>query len=422
MDRLIIRGGKPLRGKVKISGAKNAALPSLVASILTSEPIHFSRVPNLRDVHTVCTLLSNLGVRVKNRGRGNYELESSQVQNYEAPYDLVKTMRASCLVMGPLLTRFGKAKVSYPGGCAIGERPINLHIKGFKLMGAKVKLHRGYVVATAKNGLRGNSIYLDLPTVTGTQNLMMAATLAKGETIIENVAREPEVCSLARMLNDMGAKIAGAGTDVVTIQGVPKLHGTRCKIIPDRIETGTYMVAGAITGGDVEVVQCDPETVDSVVAKLRETGCKVQVRKSSIRVKGNAPLRSVDISTAPYPGFPTDMQAQIMALMTLSDGVSVINETVFENRFMHVAELNRMGATVHVQGSSATVKGVPKLSGAPLTATDLRASASLVLAALAADGESVVHRVYHLNRGYESLVDKLTALGADIERVSGPPV
>jgi len=289
-------------------------------------------------------------------------------------------------------------------------------------MGAKVKLHRGYVVATAKNGLRGNSIYLDLPTVTGTQNLMMAATLAKGETIIENVAREPEVCSLARMLNDMGAKIAGAGTDVVTIQGVPKLHGTRCKIIPDRIETGTYMVAGAITGGDVEVVQCDPETVDSVVAKLRETGCKVQVRKSSIRVKGNAPLRSVDISTAPYPGFPTDMQAQIMALMTLSDGVSVINETVFENRFMHVAELNRMGATVHVQGSSATVKGVPKLSGAPLTATDLRASASLVLAALAADGESVVHRVYHLNRGYESLVDKLTALGADIERVSGPPV
>lgn len=417
MDKLVIRGGKPLKGEVRISGAKNAALPIMASTILAHGEHNIERVPHLRDVMTMGRLLANLGAGFHFENNKTI-LDCSKINNFEAPYDLVKTMRASVLVLCPLVARFGRAKVSLPGGCAIGARPINLHLMGLEKMGAKIKLESGYVIAKA-NRLKGASIYFDTITVTGTENLMMAAVLAKGTTILENAAREPEVVDLANYLIAMGAKISGAGDSVIEIEGVDELKPiNNYRIIPDRIETGTFMAIAGITGGDLVLKDCKPEHLDAVIMKLKDTGVVFKETKKGLRVIGPERLTAKDAKTIPYPGFPTDMQAQFMAMMTVANGTSVIKETVFENRFMHVAELKRMGADISIEGGTATIKGVEKLKGAPVMATDLRASASLVVAALCAEGETVIHRIYHLDRGYEKMDEKLRKVGAEIERVT----
>lgn len=415
MDKLVIHGGKKLKGIVEISGAKNAALPIMAASLLTNGNTEIKRVPYLKDILTMGKILSHLGA-IFNYKDNSVFISTKKINNFDAPYDLVRTMRASILILGPLLARFGRAKVSLPGGCAIGARPVNLHLTGLEKMGADIKLESGYIVAKTKR-LKGNSIYFDIPTVTGTENLMMAATLARGKTLLENAAREPEVRDLAQFLISMGAKIHGAGESVIEIEGVDDLKPIQYSIIPDRIEAGTFMTIAGITGGELLLKGCNIEHLDSIVMKLKEAGLHFEYSSDDIRVVGPQRLKSTDIKTMPYPGFPTDMQAQFMALMCISDGISVIRETIFENRFMHVAELNRMGADIAVESSIATVKGVSILKGAPLMATDLRASASLIVAALAAKGETTIHRIYHLDRGYEKMEEKLKKIGADIRRV-----
>jgi len=415
MEKLEIEGGVRLQGEVTISGAKNAALPVMVASILSSGENIIHNVPRLRDVATMGGLLSRLGVGFHAEG-DKVSLHTGNINSVEAPYDLVKTMRASVLVLGPLLARMGRAKVSLPGGCAIGARPINLHIMGLKKMGAEISLSEGYIEASVKR-LRGAQIYFDTPTVTGTENLMMAAVLAEGETVIENAACEPEVIDLANALISMGAKIEGAGTGFIKINGVAGLKPLDYRIISDRIETATFMVASVITGGSVAITGGRPEHVEPIILKLTEAGIDILQEHGKIVVNGSKRPGSVDIKTMPYPGFPTDMQAQFMALMSVSDGTSLITENIFENRFMHVAEMKRMGADIRVEGSTATVRGVEMLTGAPVMATDLRASVSLVLAGLAAHGKTVIDRLYHLDRGYEKIEDKLTSLGARVRRV-----
>ena len=416
MDKIVIEGGRPLKGTVRISGAKNAVLPVLAATLLTRGRNIIEGVPKVRDVATMIQLLTDLGAEVESYGNEKIILDTSRADISDAPYDLVSTMRASCLVLGPLLAKLGRARVSLPGGCAIGARPIDLHIKGLEAMGAKVWLDHGYVHGTT-DGLKGIQFYFDTVSVTGTANLMMAACLADGETILENAAKEPEVVFLADILNQAGAKIEGQGTDMITIQGVSSLQPIECCIFPDRIEAGTYMIAAAITQGDVLIENCIPQHVEPIILKLQEAQADVEIEGSSIRVRGSRPLQAVNARTHPYPGFPTDIQAQFMALMTLSSGQSIIMETVFENRFMHVAELKRMGADITLDGHTAIINGVQGLSGAPLMATDLRASASLVLAALAAKGQSIISRVYHIDRGYVSMEQKLSDLGARIKRV-----
>lgn len=424
MDKLLIKGSRPLKGEVTISGAKNAALPMLVASLLTSDWHSYYNVPKLRDIVTIKRLLANLGVEFEacpERSEGTRQGEclkanAANLKSYIAPYDLVRTMRASILVLGPLVARLGRARVSLPGGCAIGARPIDLHLKGLVEMGAEIRLDQGYIEARARH-LKGANIYLDIPTVTGTENLMMAAILAKGVTVIKNAAREPEIEALAQMLNKCGARIEGVGTNTISIEGTSGLSGAECTVIPDRIEAGTYMVAAGITGGEIIIKNCGLNYMQAVVDKLRETGMTIEEKGSNVVVKAGTPIHSIDVTTLPYPGFPTDMQAQFMALMCLGDGVSVITERIFENRFMHVLELKRMGANINIDGSSAIVGGVQNLKGAPVMASDLRASASLVLAGLAAKGATEVYRVYHLDRGYERIEVKLKALGAEIERI-----
>lgn len=418
MDRLVIRGGKPLRGSVTVSGAKNAALPAMAAALLTSEELTLENVPSLRDVLTIQRLLEFMGVKSRELRPGTLSLVSRDIGRLLAPYDLVRTMRASVLVLGPLLARFGKARVSLPGGCAIGPRPINLHLAGLQAMGAEIDLIEGYVVAKAPR-LNGARISFDTITVTGTENLMMAATLARGTTVLENAACEPEIEDLARLLQKMGARIEGAGTSTMTIEGVEDLTGTPHRIIPDRIEAGTFAVAAAITQGDVLIQGCVPSHFTAVMTKLQEAGAAVAIEDGGVRVSMRTRPRPVHITTEPFPGFATDMQAQIMALMAVAEGESVITETVFENRFTHIPELLRMGADVTVTGRSALVRGVPCLRGAPVMATDLRASASLVLAGLQAQGETVVDRIYHLDRGYERLEVKLHSVGGEIRRVEG---
>lgn len=415
MDKIIIEGGVPLRGTVTISGSKNAVLPILAATILTSGKNELENVPRVRDVTTMIKLLQDLGAGLDFFEKDKVVLDSSSIYKTEAPYDLVSTMRASCLVLGPLLARFGKARVSLPGGCAIGARPINLHLKGFRDLGAEIDLNNGYIEGTVKK-LKGARVFFDTVTVTGTANLMMAASLAEGETILENSAKEPEVVFLAEILNRAGAKIEGAGGDTIIIQGVSSLKPISCRILPDRIETGTYMIAAAVTEGEVEVVNCVPEHVESLIQKMREAGVEIVCEASSIKTKSANLLLSVDIKTHPYPGFPTDFQAQFMTMMALASGQSAIMETVFENRFMHAAELGRMGANITIEGHTAIVKGTPNLCGAPVMATDLRASASLILAGLAAKGETIISRVYHIDRGYEEMEKKLSKLGANIRR------
>jgi UDP-N-acetylglucosamine 1-carboxyvinyltransferase len=416
VDKIEIEGGVQLNGEVRISGAKNAALPVMAASVLSGGAHSISNIPHLRDIVTMGRLLSHLGIGFHLED-DRVRLESDTIQSIEAPYDFVKTMRASVLVLGPLLARTGEAKVSLPGGCAIGARPTNLHIMGLKKMGAEVTLSDGYIHARAKK-LNGATIYFDIPTVTGTENLMMAAVLADGETVLENAACEPEIIDLANALISMGADIRGAGSSLITIRGVTGLKPMNYKIIPDRIETGTFLVAGAITNGTIKITETNPDYADAVINKLRDAGAQITFGDRTLIVKGPDRPISKDAKTMPYPGFPTDMQAQFMALMTIADGTSLITENIFENRFMHVAEMRRMGADINVEGSTAKVKGVPNLKGAPVMATDLRASASLVLAALAARGKTVIHRVYHLDRGYEQIEEKLKILGAKIRRVS----
>jgi len=415
LDKIVIHGGQRLKGEVRISGAKNAALPLLFATLLAPGRHRLANVPQLRDIDTVAQLLTTLGATVE-RSEGLFTVGADAIESIEAPYDLVRTMRASVLVLGPLLARHGQARVSLPGGCAIGARPINLHLKGFEAMGAKIVLDHGYVEARARR-LHGARIYFDLPTVGGTENLMMAATLARGTTILENAACEPEIVDLANALNAMGARISGAGSDTVTIEGVEELRPLEYAVMPDRIEAGTFMVAAAITRGDVRVTGAVASDLEALIAKLRAAGAEIVEESGGLRVKGPRRIESVDIKTHPHPGFPTDMQAQFMALMTLGQGTSVISENVFENRFMHVCELQRMGADISIEGHSATVKGVKGLTGAPVMATDLRASASLILAGLAAENTTEVARIYHLDRGYERIETKLKQLGADIERV-----
>ncbi|MCD6586247.1 MAG: UDP-N-acetylglucosamine 1-carboxyvinyltransferase [Desulfobacteraceae bacterium] len=416
MDEIIIKGGRSLSGEVVVGGAKNAALPILTASILAKGKFTFHNVPNLRDIDSIKALLSTMGATVESDGH-TIHIDTTGINHHEAPYEQVRKMRASILVLGPLLARMKKAKVSLPGGCAIGARPIDLHLSGLALLGADIKLEHGYVEASCKQ-LKGAEIYFDIPTVTGTENLMMAAILATGTTILRNAAREPEIIALADVLIQMGAKISGAGTAVITIKGVKKLKPVTATIIPDRIEAGTLMVAAALTGGDVKIKNCDPLHLKAIIHKLEKSGAQVQVFKKSVRVKGSNTINSIDIKTMPYPGFPTDMQAQFMVLMSVANGFSVIAENIFENRFIHVSELCRMGADITISGSHAMIKGVSTLSGAPVMATDLRASASLILAGLAAKGTTSVSRVYHLDRGYESLEKKLAHLGAAIKRVS----
>ena len=415
MKSIVINGGRKLQGDVTISGAKNAALPIITAGLLCEGEHRIANVPALVDVTTLGRILRNMGVAFELKDHGVI-LDSTRLVSPEAPYDLVRTMRASVLVLGPLTARFGRARVSLPGGCAIGARPVNLHIMGLEKMGAKVAIEHGYVVTEAKR-LRGAQIYFDIVTVTGTENLMMAAALAEGETVLENAAREPEVVDLANALTGMGAQIEGAGTDVIRIRGVERLRPLTHRVVPDRIEAGTFIIAGAITAGSVTVKDCVPGHLDALLAKVTEAGAEVTVADRSITVRGSGAIRPVNIKTLPYPGFPTDMQAQFMSLMALAAGTSVINETIFENRFTHVAELRRMGADIVIEGRSAVVTGVRKLSGAPVMATDLRASASLILAGLAAEGQTVVSRIYHLDRGYDNIEGKLSALGADIKRV-----
>ncbi|MDH5511757.1 MAG: UDP-N-acetylglucosamine 1-carboxyvinyltransferase [Gammaproteobacteria bacterium] len=419
MDKLIVSGGKPLRGEIKISGAKNAALPVLVSSLLTNETVSIGNVPHLQDITTTMELLGRMGVRLVVGDKMVIEANSSQNTSVTAPYELVRTMRASILVLGPLLARFGEAEVSLPGGCAIGSRPVNLHIKGLQAMGAEINLDGGYIRAKAKR-LKGARIFMDLVSVTGTENIMMAATLADGTTIIENAAREPEVADLAKCLNAMGARITGAGTDEVKIEGVQRLHGATHDVIPDRIETGTYLVAGAMTAGSVRLRNTRPDLLQAVLDKLSETGAVIETGPNwiSLDMQGRRP-KGVTVRTAPYPAFPTDMQAQFIALNSVAEGSGKVTETIFENRFMHVYELQRMGARIEMEGNTAIVNGVKSLKGAPVMATDLRASASLALAGLVAEGETVVDRIYHIDRGYECIEEKLAQLGARIRRVPG---
>ncbi|MBF0588313.1 MAG: UDP-N-acetylglucosamine 1-carboxyvinyltransferase [Magnetococcales bacterium] len=418
MDKILVRGGNPLIGSIPISGAKNATLPALAASLLTAEKVHLSGIPHLRDVTTMLELLGQHGASITIDERLGVEIDCSGINNTCAPYNLVRTMRASILVMGPLVARFGEAEISLPGGCAIGSRPVDLHLRGLEAMGAKIELGGGYIRATASR-LHGARIVFDLVTVTGTENLMMAATLANGRTILENAACEPEVVDLANCLNSMGAHVEGAGTSTITIHGVDKLTGGQHRILPDRIETATFMVAAALTNGDVTLTDTDPSLLHSPIAKLREAGVEIDMGQDTITVRGPEKLKAVSLKTFPYPGFPTDLQAQMMVLMSLSEGAGTVTETIFENRFMHVSELQRLGADITVRGNSAMVMGKPKLVGAPVMATDLRASACLVLAGLAAEGETIISRVYHIDRGYERIEEKLLALGADIQRISG---
>ncbi len=415
MDKIVIRGGERLIGEVEVSGSKNATLPIFASCLLSEGENLFYNVPDLRDVHTIVKVLQKLGAKVAKEGRV-YRIDAAEVSGGEAPYDLVKTMRASILVLGPLLARMRKAKVSLPGGCAIGARPINLHLMGLEGMGAEIELRHGYIEAKT-DGLKGATISFDTVTVTGTENLMMAATLARGKTTLQNAAMEPEVVDLANVLNKMGAKIDGAGTSVIEIEGVPSLHGVEHSIVPDRIEAGTLMVAAGLTRGNIKILNCPLSEMEMVVHKLRESGMEIEPEGDGVRAVGTKRIRSVDIKTQPYPGFPTDMQAQFMVLMSLARGMSVISETIFENRFIHVSELRRMGADIRIQGDSAIIQGVEGLGGASVMATDLRASASLILAGLAAEGVTEVSRVYHLDRGYEGLDKKLLKLGADVKRV-----
>lgn len=417
MDRLIIDGGVPLSGEVRVSGAKNAVLPILAATLLTSDPVTIGNVPHLNDVTTTMALLGRMGVNLTVDERMNIEVDCSSINELYAPYDLVKTMRASILVLGPMLTRHGEAVVSLPGGCAIGTRPVNLHIEGLAAMGADVQVEGGYVHARCDR-LTGAHLVLETVTVTGTENLMMAATLARGTTVLENAAREPEVLDLANFLNAMGAQISGAGTDTIVVDGVESLHGTRYNVLPDRIETGTFLTATAMTGGRIKLKDTDPHLLDAVLVKLEEAGAHIDTGEDWITLdsRGNRP-RSVHVRTAPFPGFPTDMQAQFSALNAVAEGTASITETVFENRFMHIQEMQRMGADIRVEGNTALISGVAALTGAPVMATDLRASASLILAGLVANGETVVDRIYHIDRGYECIEEKLAQLGADIRRV-----
>jgi len=417
MDRLIITGGRPLSGEIRISGAKNAALPIIVSTLLADEPVTVCNIPHLNDITTTMELLGRMGVSITMGEKMDVEVDTSTISNFAAPYELVKTMRASILVLGPLLARHGRAEVSLPGGCAIGSRPVNLHIHGLQAMGADISVEGGYIKASSKR-LHGAKIVMDLVTVTGTENLMMAATLADGRTVIENAAREPEVVDLANCLNSMGAQISGAGSDIITIDGVERLHGTRYSVLPDRIETGTYLVAAAITRGKVKLKNTSPSHCDATIAKLEEAGAKMEIGEDwiSLDMQGQLP-EAVDIRTAPYPAFPTDMQAQFCALNAVARGTGIITETVFENRFMHIQELQRMGADLALKGNTVVCNGVDQLNGAPVMATDLRASASLVLAGLVAEGDTVVDRIYHIDRGYECIEEKLQQLGAQIRRV-----
>ncbi len=416
MDKLLIVGGRPLSGEVAMSGAKNAALPILCASLLTSDPVHFTNVPHLNDISTMLRLLGDMGVGVTMDGVDGMVLDGGGLNNAVASYEMVKTMRASILVLGPLVARCGEARVSLPGGCAIGARPVDQHIKGLQAMGAEITVEQGYVHAKATR-LKGARICTDMVTVTGTENLMMAACLADGETIIENAAREPEVVDLANCLVSMGARISGAGTDIIRIQGVEKLHGATHSIMPDRIETGTYLCAAAAAGGDIRLTKTSAAYLDTVVDKLMDAGCEITVERDAIRLIAPQRLKAVSLRTAPYPAFPTDMQAQFMAINCIADGVATIRETIFENRFMHVNELMRLGANIQIEGNNAIVRGTDHLEGAMVMATDLRASASLVIAGLVARGETVIDRIYHLDRGYERIEEKLEKLGAQVKRI-----
>ena len=422
MDKIIVQGGRRLQGEVAISGSKNAALPILISSLLTSEPCIYQGIPHLVDISTTLKLLSGLGVDVDKdswaKDSGDLTIRADRVKNVEASYDLVKTMRASFLVTGPLLARFGRAHVSTPGGCAIGTRPVNLHLKGLAAMGASIDQVHGYVEVRAKK-LRGAKIYLDLPSVGATENLMMTASLAEGTTVIENAAKEPEIEDLAAVLNKMGAEVQGAGSDIIRIEGTTSVRGVKHRVIPDRIEAASFVIAGVLTGGNVVVTGARPAHLDAFSIKLKEAGIDLAVEENSFGVKGDGKIKSVDLTTLPYPGFPTDLQAQMMVLMSVADGVSVITETIFENRFMHAQELDRMGADIRLEGNRAVVRGVKELSGAPVMATDLRASVSLILAGLVANGTTEVSRVYHLDRGYERIEQKLSKLGAAIERIRG---
>ena len=420
MDKFLIRGGKPLKGTVKISGAKNSALPCLAATLLTAETVTLHNVPYVKDLITQRRLLEDLGATVLTPGLHTHKVRAANIEIYEAPYELVKTMRASVLALGPLLARFGQAKVSLPGGCAIGTRPIDLHLKAFEQLGATVSLEAGNVIARAPKGrLTGAETFFEKVSVTGTENVMMAASLAKGKTTIHNAAREPEIEDLAELLNKMGARITGAGTETIRIEGVENLGEADHTIIPDRIETGTFIVAAAITNGELKIKNCQPKHLAAVIEKLRKTGVEIEVSDDALSVNcSEKNLQSKDVTTEPHPRFPTDMQAQYMALMTQAEGTSTVVETIFENRFMHASELVRMGADIQISGNTATISGKTKLMGAPILASDLRASASLVLAGLAAEGETLIDRVYHIDRGYETIVRKLCGIGADIERIT----
>ncbi|MCY4381896.1 MAG: UDP-N-acetylglucosamine 1-carboxyvinyltransferase [Nitrospinae bacterium] len=415
MERFRIRGGRPLRGEAEASGSKNASLPILAAAILADGVSHARRVPDLRDTNTILALLGEFGVETREESPGSISLDATNITGGVAPYELVQAMRASIMVLGPLLARFGSARVSLPGGCAIGARPIDQHLKGLRAMGAEIEIEQGYIEARARR-LTGARISFDLTTVTGTKNLMMAASLAKGVTVLENAALEPEVVAVADLLNQMGAKVSGAGTPVIEIEGVDSLAGYDAAVPADRIEVGTLMIAAAITGGDLRIMDCEPEQVHALALKLSEAGLEVSEGADWIHVRGDGSVRPVNVKTAPYPGFPTDLQAQFMALMTLAGGTCVLTETIFENRFMHAAELARMNARIHIDGRTAHIEGVAHLAGASVTATDLRASASLVLAGLAASGETIVRNVYHIDRGYQRLEERLRELGADIRR------
>ena len=419
MDKFVIRGGEPLLGTVRVSGAKNAALPCMAAALLTDQPVVLENIPQVRDIQTTRKLLAAMGAEVElGQGRAQHRstIHCENLATPEASYELVKTMRASTLVLGPLVARCGRARVSLPGGCAIGSRPIDLHIKGLELLGVKITQEHGYVEAKATR-LKGAEVVFDKITVTGTEDLLMAATLAEGETILQNCAREPEVADLADLLNKMGAKIEGAGTPTIRVKGVTKLKGARHRIIPDRIEAGTFIIAGAMTGGDLNIAGCDPSHLDALLSKLHEVGVKTKISADSVRVMGDNPFTAADMSTEEHPGFPTDCQAQYMALATQAEGTSIITENIFENRFMHALELVRMGANIKIEGRRATVRGKTPLSAAAVLASDLRASASLVLAALVADGETIIDRVYHIDRGYEHIEEKLKGVGAQIRRI-----
>lgn len=417
MDKLIITGGVSLNGEIRISGAKNAALPILAGTLLADEPVTLSNVPHLQDVTTTMKLLNQMGASLMIDERMNIQVDCQPINSFSAHYELVKTMRASILVLGPLLARYGRAQVSLPGGCAIGSRPVDIHLKGMAAMGARISVENGYILAAANKRLRGANLVMDTITVTGTENLMMAATLAKGQTILKNAAREPEVRDLANFLNSLGANIQGAGSDTIVIDGVEQLTGGNYRVLPDRIEAGTYLIAAAMTQGKIRLKDVQPEILESIILKLREAGAQITVGEDWVELNMEGRPKAVSVSTAPYPAFPTDMQAQLMALNTIAEGVGTVTENIFENRFMHVHELHRMGADITLQGNTAICKGVDNLIGAPVMATDLRASASLVLAGLVARGRTIVDRIYHIDRGYECIEEKLASLGAQIKRL-----